>query len=409
VRRYCGLGEDEYSPALKRQKGMLTNASSDRAGAILRFDPPEEDADTVALDSVAIAADGELDDETRSDAADVSAAFFADVAATSRLDRDEETRLAREIAARRSQIMGLLHGQRRLVQAALSAAGRSLVHPDDDFREREALMVLHEAQVRARHAASPEQRKRFDRFSRRLEVALAAYRGLRNQMITANIRLVAMVARRYRHPTLSLLDLIQEGTLGLVRAVEKFEPSRNIRFSTYAVWWIWQQIARAADCQGATIRTPVHWNQLRRKLGRSTVDGRDDEHERLASEENLSPACLAAIAQGVQCVSLATPIGADDERTLESALPAPTECEPEHQAGGRQLADLMAAALTELPEREATILRLRFGMSGAGDETLDEIGSRFGVSRERIRQLEARALQQMRAICERDGLGEMLH
>ncbi len=347
-------------------------------------------------------------EEERADV-DLTSVFFADVAETARLDRDEETQLANEIAMRRGVIVRLLRGQRRLVSAALADAGRSLVHPDADFRERETLLVLNEARRWIAAAPSPKERERTAQFVGRLEPALVAYRAVRDQMVTANIRLVAMIARRYRHPTLSLLDLIQEGTIGLVRAVEKFEPSRGLKFSTYAVWWIWQQIARAGDCQGSLIRTPVHWNQLRRKMAHIPAEAVGDERERMAAEASLSTEQVATMTQALYCVSLTAPIGADDERTLDSILPAPDEWEPDSLMCGRELNVQMAAALNELPAREAAILRLRFGVSGDSCETLDEIGMRFGVSRERIRQLEARALRQMRVICERQGLGELLH
>ncbi len=341
---------------------------------------------------------------------DLIGAFFSDLAGIDRLEREEESLLAQEIVERRAAVVRLLRGQRRLMHAALSGVGRSLVHPEDDFREREALLVLQEARRQASSSLSARVRRRLQRFGDGLEDAMVAYRVVRDQMIVANIRLVALIARRYHHPTLTLLDLVQEGTIGLVRAVEKFEPSRGLKFSTYAVWWIWQQIGRAGDCQGSTIRTPVHWNQLRRKMGRLTLDGSEIEYDRVASDENLSPELIETIAQGMQCISLTTPVGAeDDDRALENVLPAPADWQPEGKVLDRELATRMAAALTELPEREATILRLRFGMDCDSGETLEEIGTRFGVSRERIRQLEVRALRQMRIICERQGLGELLH
>jgi len=343
-------------------------------------------------------------------ASDIIGAFFSDVASgTERLDRDDEQALAGEVVARRDAIVRLLQRQRRLVRAALSGAGRGVIHPEEDFREREALLVLQEAGEQVRSSPSEDARRRLETFVRKLKRALAEYRAVRDRMVTANIRLVIVVARRYRHPTLSFLDLVQEGTIGLLRAVEKFEPDRGIKFSTYAVWWIWQQIARASDCQGALIRTPVHWNQLRRKIARLADEEDDDASERLGVEKEIGSERFAAITRGMPCISLASPVGGDDERPLESILPASTEWQPESTTLERERAQQLAAALKELPEREATILRLRFGVDGDASETLDEIGTRFGVSRERVRQLEARALRQMRAICEREGLKALLH
>jgi RNA polymerase primary sigma factor len=218
------------------------------------------------------------------------------------------------------------------------------------------------------------------------------------------------LARRYRHPTLSFLDLVQEGVLGLMRAVEKYEPSRNIKFSTYAVWWIWQQISRAADCQGALIRTPVHWNQMRRKLGRVASTGESDHvAEEMAEEHGLSPERLAAMAQPFQCLSLTAPLGDDDERTLADTIPSEASDDPEGVVLNADIGERLSTAVGELPDREAQILRLRFGLDGSQVYTLEEIGQRFGVSRERIRQLEARALRQMRAICAEQGISESVH
>lgn len=342
---------------------------------------------------------------------DLVATFFADVAQVGLLSRRDEETLGLAIADRRGRILKLLRGRPRLVTDALQGVGRGLVHPDDDFREREALTVL--TYARQRLKAMPRRqrgRKSLAKFVDDLQRELAAYRTLRDRMMTANVRLVMTLARRYRHPILSYLDLVQEGVLGLMRAVEKYEPTRGIKFSTYAVWWIWQQISRAADCQGAMIRTPVHWNQLRRKLGRTALQAdRDTNADTVAREHGMSAERLAAMAQSFQCLSLAAPIGDDDDRTLGDTIPADGGADPEGAILDSDLSERLASAVGELPRREAEILRLRFGLNGSQVYTLEEIGQRFGVSRERIRQLEARALKQMRVICTAQGLSDALH
>lgn len=342
---------------------------------------------------------------------DLVAAFFAEVSQVDLLTREEEERLGGEIARRRARVLRVLRGRKRLVTEALEDVGRGVVHPDEDFREREALTVLTFAQRKLRAMRRNERgRKVLGTFITDLERELAGYRELRDRMMTANVRLVMTLARRYRHPTLSYLDLVQEGVLGLMRAVEKYEPSRGIKFSTYAVWWIWQQISRAADCQGAMIRTPVHWNQFRRKLGRSTVPAeRSRDAQSLAEEHGMSQERLAAMSQQFQCLSLASPLGSEDDRTLGDTLAADDGADPECAVLESDLNGRLTGAVGELPDREAKILRLRFGLDGGRSYTLEEIGEQFGVSRERIRQLEARALKRMRAICDQQGLTDILH
>ncbi len=342
---------------------------------------------------------------------DLVATFFADVAQVGLLSRHEEETLGLAIADRRGRILKLLRGRPRLVTDALQHVGRGLVHPDDDFREREALTVLTYARQRLKAMSRRQRgRKSLAKFVDNLQRELTAYRTLRDRMMTANVRLVMTLARRYRHPILSYLDLVQEGVLGLMRAVEKYEPTRGIKFSTYAVWWIWQQISRAADCQGAMIRTPVHWNQLRRKLGRTALQADGDmDPDTVAEEHGMSAERLATMAQSFQCLSLAAPIGDDDDRTLGDTIPADGGADPEGAILDSDLSERLASAVGELPHREAEILRLRFGLNGSQVYTLEEIGQRFGVSRERIRQLEARALKQMRQICTAQGLSDALH
>jgi RNA polymerase primary sigma factor len=227
-------------------------------------------------------------------------------------------------------------------------------------------------------------------------------------MIEANLRLVISFAKRYRRTGVSFLDMVQEGTLGLIRAVEKYDPVKEVKFGTYAVWWIWQQIGRAGDIHGGLIRTPVHWNQLRRKVGRETQrlqtanDGAVDR-DALAEASGVDPDRLETMTQSFQCVSLDAPLGADDDRTLEELL-ASDAADPEREAAAVDLGERLEAALAQLPPREADIIRLRFGTAESQSLTLEEVGRRYGVSRERIRQLEARALKQLLPICEGQGL-----
>ena len=348
--------------------------------------------------------------EVRETARDLVLAFSADVSHVDLLTREEEESLGLKIAEHRERIRRWLRERPRLVRDALEGLGRGVVHPEEDFREREALIVLNHARRKLKGMARAQRgRKTLRKLVVDLEREMATYRELRDRMMTANVRLVMTLARRYRHPTLSFLDLVQEGMLGLMRAIEKYEPTRNIKFSTYAVWWIWQQISRAADCQGSMIRTPVHWNQLRRKLGRNAAAGDSaGDADTVAEEHGLSPERLATMSQSFQCLSLTAPLGEGDERTLGDTIPADDRTDPEDVIMTSDWSERLKSAVEELPDREAQILRLRFGLNGSQEYTLEEIGQQFGVSRERIRQLEARALRQMRAICVEQGLSDLV-
>jgi RNA polymerase primary sigma factor len=378
----------------------------------------DDDIDSVVGPAAEADTCNEVPDEEQENAAvpaagaaqDLVTAFLAEVSRLGLLDREEEEALGSQIASRRDRILKSLRGRPGLVSDALSDLGRGVVHPDDDFREREVLIVLTFARRRL-SAMNRGQRgeKTLRRFVDGLDHEMASYHLLRDRMMNANVRLVMTLAKRYHHPTLSFLDLVQEGMLGLMRAVEKFEPTRGIKFSTYAVWWIWQQISRAADCQGAMIRTPVHWNQLRRKLSRTGASPASAEADSIAEEHGVAPERMAAMAQSFQCLSLASPVGDDDDRTLCDTIAAEDTPDPEGATVESDISERLTTAVGELPDREAQIIRLRFGLSGSESYTLEEIGQRFGVSRERIRQLEARALRQMKTICQEQGLSDALH
>jgi len=343
---------------------------------------------------------------------DLQLHFFQDVGATVMLTPEEEQTVARGIVRSRNRIRGLLRRVPRLSAAALPKHGRSVIRPNDDFRERETVMILEYASrlLRSRRRSDLQMvsRMRVREFVRTLEAELETYRKLRDRMIEANLRLVISFAKRYRRTGVSFLDMVQEGTLGLIRAVEKYDPVKEVKFGTYAVWWIWQQIGRAGDIHGGLIRTPVHWNQLRRKVGRETqrLQTKNDgevTREALAEASGVDADRLETMTQSFQCLSLESPLGADDDRTLEELLASDSD-DPERGAAAVDLSEQLEIALSRLPQREADILRLRFGTSESQSLTLEEVGRRYGVSRERIRQLEARALRQLLPICESQGL-----
>ena len=352
--------------------------------------------------------------ETLRGQSDPERLFAASIRKTRVLTRDAEVELAQQIVRARNRVRRVIRQARRITQRALSDAGRGVILPDSDFREREALRVLEFAQAKLR-APAPLRGEGFTRrelrvFVAELNVALDTYRTVRDQMIEANIRLVSLLARQYRHPALSYLDMVQEGTIGLIRAIEKFEPDRGVKFSTYAVWWIWQQITRSVDNQGALIRTPVHWSQFRRRMDRQTQRSAPDDApvaEDVAVEQGVAPERAAMMTQMFRFVSTDAPSSEDDDRPLETVVAEP-EKEPESQVLQDDLRAQLDQAITRLPPREAYILRERFGLRDDESQTLEELGTHFGVSRERIRQLETRALRQLKDVCAAQGLQDYL-
>jgi RNA polymerase sigma factor (sigma-70 family) len=347
---------------------------------------------------------------------DAETLFSTDVRLTSTLSRREEDGLARRIVRARNCVRRILRGARVLTRAALADFGRGLLAPQEGFREIEVVAILNYAETALkRHgpeSATGMTPAQLRSFVAGLSAALATYRTLRDRMVVANLRLVILFARRHRHPRLSFLDFVQEGTLGLIRAIEKYEPNRNVKFSTYAVYWIWQQIARAADTQGALIRTPVHWNQVRRRLGRElwqseTEEGCRRSVEAWAIENGIDHDRLATMARPIQCISTDAPMSDDDDRSLEDQLTTDIVA-PEEHVMQADLRKRLGALVEQLPTREAEIMRRRFGLSESDSETLEAVGERFGVSRERIRQLEGRALKHLRELCTAEGLQDYL-
>jgi RNA polymerase primary sigma factor len=228
-------------------------------------------------------------------------------------------------------------------------------------------------------------------------------RRAREEMVTAHLRLVVAIAKKYRgRSSLDLLDLIQEGNMGLMHAVEKFNYRRGVKVSTYAVWWIRQAMARAIADQGRTIRIPVHMAETATKVLRERrklyqKEGRDPAAEEVAARSGIPVARVEQVLTMVQDpVSLDVPIGEDGDATLGDLIEATDAVDPHAAAEGSALAQSVAEALAQLTPREQQILRMRFGIGGTTDHTLEEVGKVFGVTRERIRQIEAKALGKLR-------------
>ena len=237
---------------------------------------------------------------------------------------------------------------------------------------------------------------------KRLTIAERKVSQAKSMLVEANLRLVISIAKKYTNRGLQFLDLIQEGNIGLMKAVDKFEYRRGYKFSTYATWWIRQAITRAIADQARTIRIPVHMIETINKLIRTSRHlvqeyGREPSPEEISIKMELPVEKVRKVLKiAKEPISLETPIGDEDDSHLGDFIPDATAVLPSESVVNTYLSDVTRRVLGTLTPREEKVLKMRFGIDEKKDHTLEEVGQDFDVTRERIRQIEAKALRKLR-------------
>ena len=280
-----------------------------------------------------------------------------------------------------------------------------------EVREQVTQVQQKIAEIEGAHGVSVAELKEINR---RMSIGEARARRAKKEMVEANLRLVISIAKKYTNRGLQFLDLIQEGNIGLMKAVDKFEYRRGYKFSTYATWWIRQAITRSIADQARTIRIPVHMIETINKLNRISRQmlqemGREPTPEELGERMEMPEDKIRKVLKiAKEPISMETPIGDDEDSHLgdfieDSSIPSPIE-----SATGEGLREATREVLSGLTAREAKVLRMRFGIDMNTDHTLEEVGKQFDVTRERIRQIEAKALRKLRHPSRSDHLRSFL-
>jgi RNA polymerase nonessential primary-like sigma factor len=285
-----------------------------------------------------------------------------------------------------------------LVRVYLNGIGRTALL---SAQQEVELAKRIEASVFARHILDTATRLSPSRRADLLRLVSDGHKA-KDHLLEANLRLVVSLAKRYTGRGMPLLDLIQEGNLGLIRAVEKFDYTKGFKFSTYATWWIRQAITRGMADQGRTIRLPVHLVEQVNKLARIKRDlhqqrGREATHQELAEESGIPVEKVADLLDySRDPVSLDMPVGAEEEAPLGDFIEDAEATDAESVVISGLLQDDLRRVLATLEEREQKVIRLRYGLDDGQPHTLDQIGKRFGLSRERVRQIEREVMAKLR-------------
>ena len=285
------------------------------------------------------------------------------------------------------------------VRMWLREIGRTpLLRFEDEVKLAKRIEAGEKAKLRCRDAGDDLKPEECERLNRIIDIAYRA----KETLIRANLRLVVAIAKKYSGRGMAFPDLIQEGNIGLIRAVEKFDYRKGYKFSTYATWWIRQAITRAIADHSRTIRIPVHMvetiNRLMKVSNQLQQDlGREPTMEELAKEMNMTVDRVMEISKvAPEPLSLETPIGEEDDSHLADFIQDHDTVSPDAAASSLLLREQIASVLNTLTDRERDVIKLRFGLDDGSPRTLEEVGKRFNVTRERIRQIEAKALKKLR-------------